>query len=272
MPESHNRWQPSFGDLVGIVAIVIAVIVYVVHPDWQIATILTAVAIALVIFAAIRHTGMLPVRGIIAAAVVGVMFIFVGPPIWKSFLADYPHIALQWPVTFDDDGYDDELTPPPIAPAVIVPQPTIMPAPPGQRPLISSAARFLFSCHLKQSAAAAANRKAFLQKSLGPWGEQIGFDISVTDVPGGFRVTINASTDEAKNRFLSLGILPVVATVFVDVQRYDQDTIVVAHADLPKEYQHFTLMTPSVNAPQIVEAQKQLGLFLGGNDNSCHIF
>ena len=159
----------------------------------------------------------------------------------------------------------------------IIPTPPAVPqnpiaAPPGQRPLLSSAAKFIFACYMaKQTAAEAAKQKAFLQRSLKQFGDQIGFDISMTGAVGGFRVTVEARTDEAKNRFLPLGVLPIVTTVFIDVQKYGPQMIVVARADLPKEFQNYTLITPNLQAPQIIEAEKQVGLFLGLTDDACHI-
>lgn len=85
MPETPNRWRPSFGDLLGIVAILIGVAVFVVHPDWQISIFLVLLAIALVIFAAMRHAGHPAVRGVVAAVAIGVFVFFVGPPIWGDF-------------------------------------------------------------------------------------------------------------------------------------------------------------------------------------------
>jgi hypothetical protein len=166
--------------------------------------------------------------------------------------------------------------PPPRLPVVPMP-PVVMPpisivAPPGQRPLLSSAAKFIFACYAaKQTAGQAAKQKAFLQNSLKPWGEQIGFDISMADTTGGFRVTVEAKTDEAKNRFLAFGVLPVVAVVFIDVQQFGPQIIVVASADLPKQYKAYSLVTPNASAAQIVEAQQQIGFFLALPDNACHL-
>lgn len=205
---------------------------------------------------------------------IGYPFSTVGgapPPILASLVLIGGFIALfGYAVTNSLTNNDYAL------PEVILPPPVVLQnpiaAPPGQRPLLSSAAKFIFACYMaKQTAAEAAKQKAFLQKSLKPLGDQIGFDLSMSDTAGGFRVTVEARTDEAKNRFLSFGILPIVATVFIDVQKYGPQTIVVARADLPKEFQNYTFITPNLEAPQIVEAQRQVGLFLGLTDNACHI-
>jgi hypothetical protein len=188
--KTEPMWRPSVSDVIAIVAVVAAAVMWLKPPNWEWGLSVTAVVIALVIFTAIRHQSHPIRRALVSLSVISILILAATEPIWKSFRADYPNIAFQWPVTFGDDADDESTTPASIPPPVIVPQPTIMPAPPGQRPLISSLARFIFSCSLpKQSAAAAANQKAFLQKSLGPWGQQIGFDISMADVPGGFRVT-----------------------------------------------------------------------------------
>jgi uncharacterized membrane protein YjfL (UPF0719 family) len=182
-----------------------------------------------------------------------------------GFIALFGYAVINSPVNNDD-----------ILPEIIPTQPVVpanpIVAPPGQRSLVSSAAKFIFACYApKQTAAEAAKQKVLLQNSLKQFGDQIGFDISISDTVGGFRVTVEARTDEAKNRFLSLGVLPIVTTVFIDIQKYGPQTIVVAHADLPKEFQNYTLITPNLQAPQIVEAEKQVGLFLGLTDNACHI-
>jgi len=123
----------------------------------------------------------------------------------------------------------------------------------------------------KQTPAQAAKQKAWLEKNIKAIGDEIGFALSMADIPGGFRITVEAKTDEAKDQFLKLGVLPIVVTVFVDVQELNPQTIVVAYADLPKEYHNFSLLTPNAEAPPIIEAQKQIASFLALTDDACHI-
>ena len=167
--------------------------------------------------------------------------------------------------------------PPPSLPTVSDPPKMVIPqspiaAPPNQRPLVSSAARFVFMCDAtKQTAAQAAKQKAFLQKNLPAWGEQIGFTIAMADTAGGYHITVEAKTDEAKNRFLAMGVLPVVALVHIEVQLYGPMISVVARADLPPEYQSYSRITPDLQAVPVVEAQSQIPMFLALPDNACHL-
>ena len=274
-----EAWRPSFSDLIAVASLIAAFVMWLKQPSWQWGLPITVLLIALTILTAVRHQSHPIRRALVAICVCGILIWAAWEPIKKSFFTDYPNISFQWPMTFDDDPGEDSgdtthPLPPVDGPAPTPPLPPVIigPAPLGQRPLISSLARYVFSCSMrKQTTADAAKRKDFLQKSLPQWGEQIGFDISMADVPGGFCVTVEAKTQEAKNRFLSLGVAPVVAVVLIDVQKFGPQYTIVARADLPKEYQNYSLITPNALAPPITEAQRELGFFLGGNDDSCRV-
>jgi hypothetical protein len=199
-----------------------------------------------------------------ARAVVGALCL--GGPFFGLLLYSVTHPAQPTP---------DPLPSLPVvstAPKFVPPPPSIA-APPGQRPLISSAARFIFTCiATKQTAAQAAKQKAFLQKNLASWGDQIGFTITMADTAGGgYHITVEAKTDEAKNRFLALGVLPIVAVIYIEVQQYGPIISVVARADLPPEYQSYSRITPDLLAPPVVEAQSEIPYFLALPDNACHL-
>jgi hypothetical protein len=166
LKKTEPMWRPSVSDLIAILAVVVAALVWLKQPNWQWGVSVTVAVIAVVIFTVIRHQSQPIRRTLVSLIVIGILIGAAAEPIWKSFRADYPNIAFQWPVTFGDgdDADDESTTPASILPAVIVPQPTIMPAPPGQRPLISSLAKFIFSCNLPKQSAAARQPKSVSTK------------------------------------------------------------------------------------------------------------
>ena len=99
----------------------------------------------------------------------------------------------------------------------------------------------------------------------------IGFEISMSDIEGGFRVTIKAETTEAKNRLIALGAFPAVTTAILDFRRIGVQVIVTAYADLPKGLEFFAMFPPDPSNPQIIEAQKNIAKLLGAPDGVCHL-
>jgi hypothetical protein len=141
--------------------------------------------------------------------------------------------------------------------------------------LASRSDKFIFACDIprdpKQTPEKYAEQKAELQKELKVWGDVIGFAVTTSDIEGGFRIIIEAETQEAKNRMVSAGIWPAVTKVFIDVRRIGQRVIVSAYADLPKGMEFFSMIPPDPTLPQVVTAEKQIAQFLGANDGACHL-
>lgn len=108
-----------------------------------------------------------------------------------------------------------------------------------------------------------------LEKNVKAWGDTFSVAISFDDVSdGGLRVTAEAKSIEAKARFISLGLLPGITKVFLEIRRINQQEIVVAYAEIPKTIFMPLGLIPDRNAPQVKTGQDLLTQFLGG---SCHM-
>lgn len=153
------------------------------------------------------------------------------------------------------------------------PHQPIIPPPSGSS-LVSRADKFIFACDIPRdphwSEQAYAKQKEEWKKELRTWGQVIGFEIDLSDIDGGFRVSIRAETVEARNRMASAGVWPSITTVFVDIRRIGPRLVVSAYADLPKELSFFAMFPPDPTLPQVIAAEKQLGELLGA-PGTCHL-
>ncbi len=192
MPKPANRWQPSVGDLLGIVAIVMGVVVYVTQPDWKIAGALAIIAMALVIFAAIRHSGNPILRGIVAVAVIGLFIAFIWRPIWMSFHKDYPRIAFNWPVTLN----------PPTASTGASSEPPDMPPLNLPGPPLSKFGKMMYLCPYPPEVDArdAEAAKAQIRRNAEIYGKALGLDLILNDIPYGLRFDVTANDTSGQMR------------------------------------------------------------------------
>ena len=95
-----NRWQPTGSDWLTIVALVIAVVVSISPPNWQIGTPVIVVTVAIILIAAIRDRSHPAIRTGAAIALSAYLLWATTPSIWMSFHKDHPNVAFNWPVTF----------------------------------------------------------------------------------------------------------------------------------------------------------------------------
>jgi len=101
-PTSAEQWHPSFGDIVTVLALVAAIVMWFAPPNWEIGIPVIIVSIAVVAFTALRHPSHVWIRGSIAIFIIAVLLMVAWRPIWESFHKDYPHIAFLWPISFGD--------------------------------------------------------------------------------------------------------------------------------------------------------------------------
>ena len=95
-PDLSEKWRPSFSDLLAIAAVILAVIVWQVQPNWEVGLPISLVVIALIIFAAIRHAGSAILRTVIATAVIIAFVYLVWSPIWRDFHQKHPTVTTSW--------------------------------------------------------------------------------------------------------------------------------------------------------------------------------
>jgi hypothetical protein len=101
-PHSSKSWRPSFGDLLAVGAVVITAITYIVEARFLVEITLCIVAIALAIFAALRHESHVLKRTVVCSLTVACLLLFAGPKLIRDFSSEYPHVRFQSPLTWED--------------------------------------------------------------------------------------------------------------------------------------------------------------------------
>jgi hypothetical protein len=185
----HKKWQPTVSDLVGIFGILVAVIVYLARPDWEIGGGLALLAVALIVFAAFRHSSHPAWRMMAAVAVMAVFVAAIWRPLWDSFHKDYPNLALQWPVTSTA-------------------RPALSPNPPDMPPLnlpgppLSQWGKALILCQ-RPPKVETGNRDSMIadiKRNVEIFGKATGVDIVFNEIAYGIRLDITASSTEGQMR------------------------------------------------------------------------
>jgi branched-subunit amino acid ABC-type transport system permease component len=156
-----------------------------------------------------------------------------------------------------------------------VPRPATASIPQPNHQLWSRGNKFIFACDVPPdpnvNPAEQAKKKAELQKSFKAWGEVTGFNIVISDIEGGYRLTIQAKTIEAQNRLLLFGVLPSVTTITIELRRIGDRIVVSVYADLPKELAFFSLISPDPTDPKILEGENNIDTLLGSPPGTCHL-
>ena len=187
-----NKWRPTVSDILTIVALVVAVIMWFVQPTWEIGIPITVVTIAVVIFAALRHQSHPLIRIPIACVVVVILIAVVWRPIWNSFHKDYPRAAFNWPVT---------LNPPAVAPTPPA-EPSDMPPLNLPGPPLSKWGNVMFIC--PQPAAVDPNKreeiKAQIRRNAEIYGKALGLDLVLSEIPYGIRFDVTARDTEGNQK------------------------------------------------------------------------
>jgi hypothetical protein len=188
MPK-RKRWQPTIGDLVGIAGFALAVIVWLTQPSWEIGGVGATVAIALIVFAAIRHDSRALWRSIIAAVAILGFVAAIWKPLWNSFHKDYPRITFNWPVTLN--GPLPAANDPPDAPPLNLPGPAL-----------SKWGKMMYMCPFPPNVNPhdAETAKEQVRRNAEVFGKALGVDLVLTDIPYGVRfdVTANDSNGQAR--------------------------------------------------------------------------
>jgi hypothetical protein len=197
LPPPKTAWQPTFGDLVTVGALVVAVIMWFDPPNWQIAIPIVAVTIGAVIFTALRHKSHLLIRASIGGVVVVVLALVAWRPIWASFHKDYPRAAFNWPITLS----------PPVSPPQASPQnppdmpPTNLPGPP-----LSKWGNAMFMCPRPPDVSdqdKAAIREQ-IRRNAEIYGKALNVDIVLSDIPYGVRIDVTARGSEGQLRLAGI--------------------------------------------------------------------
>jgi hypothetical protein len=90
-----EAWRPTFGDIVTVLALVAAIIMWFAPPNWEIGIAVVVVSIAVVAFTALRHASHPFIRGAVAILIVTLLIAIGWRPIWDSFHKDYPQVAFH---------------------------------------------------------------------------------------------------------------------------------------------------------------------------------
>lgn len=198
-PASKETWQPTASDIITIVALVGAVIMWYVQPSWGIGAPVTIITIIVVIAAAVRHQSHPLIRIPIACAVVLVLIGVAWRPIWTSFRKDYPRAAFNWPITLNSPPLPTTGPATPTQPPDM--PPTNLPGPP-----LSRWGNAMFLCPYlptvsDQDPAAA---KALYRRNAEIYGKALNFDIVLSDIAYGIRIDVTARGSEGQVRMAGI--------------------------------------------------------------------
>lgn len=189
MPE---KWRPSVGDIITIAALVVAVIMWFVQPTWEVGVPLTAITIAVVIFAAARHPSHALVRIPIAAGVIVILIAVVWHPIWDSFRKEYPRAAFNWPITLN----------PPVTPPGLPADPSDMPPTNLPGPTLSKWGKSMFLCQFPPDIVPQDPETilAGIRRNLEIVGNATGLSLVINRITYGFRIDVTANGPEGEIR------------------------------------------------------------------------
>jgi hypothetical protein len=182
-----DKWRPSFGDIVTVLALVAAIIMWFAPPNWKIGIPVVVASIALVAITALRHASNAFLRGTAAVLVVAILVAVAWRPIWESFHKDYPNVAFHWPISFGDSEQQSALSDPPDIPPLNLPGPTL-----------SKWGKVLYLCPFpaKVDRERREEVKAAIRRNADIYGNAMGFDFVFNEIPYGIRFDITAKTPQ----------------------------------------------------------------------------
>jgi hypothetical protein len=178
-----GRRPLSFGDVVGILALVIAVITYLVGPNWRIGVLLALVVIGLFVYAARRHPGSLIVRALVAGVLSIVFVCLIWPSLWESFRKDYPKAQLNWPIALNPPSTERSSAHPTTSPTP-APAPT---ASPPERVIVDVSLQTLVDFYRGNRSGLEGDRLA--APYIGKWKKISGEGMSVQSVGDGVLIS-----------------------------------------------------------------------------------
>ena len=145
--------------------------------------------------------------------------------------------------------------------------------------IISRDDRLVFSCDavLPLPQKMTAKRKAEyingLENEARDFAETLGLSvISISEISNGLRGVVEASTDEAKRHFASVGIIPGVTRITIEERQIRGRTLVDVFSDLPKGQEIYSLLVPNPQSEQIRYGEKIIAEFLLAKDDACRLY
>jgi hypothetical protein len=185
-----EQWRPSFGDLVTVLALVAAIVMWFAPPNWEIGIPVVVASIALVAITARRHTSHPLIRSAAAIVVVTLLIAVAWRPIWDSFHKDYPHVAFRSPVTFgESEPRSATASEPPDMPPLNLPGPTL-----------SKIGKILYICPLPPTVDPEKREaiKEAIRKNAEIYGSAMGVDFIFNEIPYGIRFDITAKNPQGQ--------------------------------------------------------------------------
>jgi hypothetical protein len=143
---------------------------------------------------------------------------------------------------------------------------------PGQ--MLSRSDRFIFSCDVplpdKETAEKFSQMKNELTQSYQIWGDITGISFTVSDIRGGLKIDVEATTEEAKRRLFTAGS-GGLTKLAIEIRRLGQKEFVTVKADMPESLRIFSLMIPQPQAQETITLQKKIENMLGVPDGKCQL-
>jgi hypothetical protein len=189
---SSDPWRPTFGDIVAVLALVAAIIMWLAPPNWEIGISVVIVSIAVVAFTALRHSSHPLFRSAVAVLIAAFLITVGWRPIWNSFHKDYPNVAFRWPISFGT----------PEQPAQVPSNPPDMPPLDLAGPPLSKWGKVLYLCPFppKVDAGDREAARATIRRNADIYGNALGIALVLNDIPYGIRFDITAKNTEGETR------------------------------------------------------------------------
>jgi hypothetical protein len=187
-----DKWRPSFGDIVTVLALVAAIIMWFAPPNWEIGIPVVIASISLVAITALRHTSHPFIRGTVAVLIAALLIAVAWRPIWESFHKDYTQVAFHWPISFVESE----------RPATALSDPPDMPPLDLSGPPLSKWGKVLYLCPFppKVNASDRDAARAAIRRNADIYGNALGIALVLNDIPYGIRFDMTAKNTEGASR------------------------------------------------------------------------
>jgi hypothetical protein len=142
--------------------------------------------------------------------------------------------------------------------------------------MASRATKLIFACNVPldpsiTDAKRAKQREQF-EKDAKAWGDTIGFSILLSDIDGGYRLTIKAETLEAQGRLITAGGSPALSAVsYMDFRRIGEQVVVAVYSDLPKGFEFFSLFPLDPADSKITTVANNISKLLAAPAGTCRV-
>ena len=143
-------------------------------------------------------------------------------------------------------------------------------------PIMSRGDKLLFACEIpppdEKSVQQFPQQLEEFKKNLAVVGDALGITYTVTIIRGGYRIDIEAVSEEIKRNTLMSSGIPGVTTLTFELRRVRKQILISMYANYPENVrQFFSLITPSPDSKEAIRATRQTERILGYPHDACHM-